>query len=186
MQRPTFLEGVGIALLISLITSPLAALLHLWVGGFLGVAVFVVTLTYLYIVYLLARSRKTTGRMTLAGLSAVLLSGSLVLPAPWVGLSALALMAAMRACAYSRSICSSLLHGLLCLFGLGVALWAYRQSGSLFLTVWSFFLLQALFVYIPAHLPKSQEAPVPGEDPFSQAHQAAQQALARLRSGPVS
>jgi hypothetical protein len=185
MQRPSVFEGIGVALVISLIASPLGSMVSLWRGGPMGGKLCLVAITYIYIVYLLTQSPKHTGRTLLAVLSALALMGSVLLETRWVVLVAMALIAGIRACAYSRSLLPGLLHGGLCLLGLGAALWAYRHSGSLMLTVWSFFLLQALFVWIPLRL-RSPAATTPGEageeDGFIKAHQAAQQALARLRA----
>ena len=53
---------------------------------------------------------------------------------------------------------------------------------SMFLTLWSFFLVQALFVFIPG----ARAAVAPGsadidpEDAFAQAHRSAESALRRL------
>ena len=185
MQRPTLFEGIVVALVISLLASPLGYMLRLWMGGAMGGKVWIVVIAYAYIVYLLAQSPKPVGRTLLAGLSALALLGSLALETRWVVLAAMALIAGIRACVYSRSLLAALLHGSLCLFGFGTALWAYWQSGSLILATWSFFLLQALFVCLPSRLRSPAGAPQKEadeeEDGFRKAYQAAQQALARLQ-----
>ena len=58
-------------------------------------------------------------------------------------------------------------------------------SGSLFLSIWSFFLVQALFVAIPTRLRQKAGDRGPArdsEDPFQRAHRAAEAALRKLSS----
>ena len=67
----------------------------------------------------------------------------------------MALVAGIRAYAYSQSLVPGLLHGGLCLLGLGAALWTYAHSSSLALASWSFFLVQAIFALLPTRLGSS-------------------------------
>lgn len=192
MQRPTVLEGILVALVVSLAASPVVFLLSLVLGTVMAGKAVIAVMAYAYILYLLAQSGRTTGRVTLAVLSLLALLASLVLEARWttVVLVAVALIWSIRACTYSRSLVVGLLHGGLCLLGLGAALWTYTHSGSLVLAVWSFFLLQALFVYVPPRLAQQPAATggIAGQevDSFVQAHQAAQTALGRLRTQAVA
>ena len=193
MQRPTLLEGILVALVVSLAASPVVFLLSLLLGPAMAGKAVIVVLAYAYIVYLLAQSGRTAGRTTLAVLSLLALLASVVLEARWttVVLVAVALIWGIRACSYSRSLVAWLLHGGLCLLGLGAALWAYTHSGSLVLAVWSFFLLQALFVCVPPRLAQQpvEDGEVAGGqevDGFVSAHQAAQKALGRLRTRAVA
>jgi hypothetical protein len=193
MQRPTLLEGILVALVVSLAASPVVFLLSLLLGTVMAGKAVIVVIAYAYIVYLLAQSGRTAGRTTLAVLSLLVLLASVVFAARWttVVLVAVALIWGIRACTYSRSLVVWLLHGGLCLLGLGAALWAYTHSGSIVLAVWSFFLLQALFVCVPPRLAQQpvEEGDVAGGqdvDGFVRAHQAAQKALDRLRTRAVA
>ena len=141
------------------------------------------------VVYLLAQRGSTVGRTTLAVFSLLVLLASLAFEARWstVLLVAVGLIWGMRACAYSRSLIAALLHGGICLLGLGAALWAYAPSGSMALASWSFFLVQAAGVFVPARL--TRQPPEAGRvaggresDDFVLAYQAAQKALSRLRT----
>ena len=68
---------------------------------------------------------------------------------------------------------------------LAAGIWAATQTGSLFLSLWCFFLVQALFVAIPVNMNRktapgsSQRDP---EDRFQHAHRVAESALRRLSS----
>jgi hypothetical protein len=68
---------------------------------------------------------------------------------------------------------------------LAAAIWAAHQSGSVFLTVWCFFLVQALFVHIPTHIGRRGEPDhedLEGAHRFERAHHAAESALRKLSS----
>jgi hypothetical protein len=192
MQRPTLLEGILVACVAGLVTSPVMFTLRPWLGAAVAWKACIAVLASAYIVYLLARRGKTAGRITLAVLSFLTVLASLVFEMRWpsVLLVAMALIWGTRSYTYGGSLVAALLHGVLCLLGLGAALWAYTYSGSLALASWSFFLTQAAFTFVPPYLTRQ---PPPGErvtgdqesDDFVLAHQAAQKALARLRTWSV-
>jgi hypothetical protein len=189
MQRPTLLEGILVALIAGLVASPMVFVLCLVLGVSLAWKAVLVSMAYAYIVYLLAQSGRTAGRITFALLSLLVLLASLVFEVRWstVALIAVALIWGIRTYAYGQSLVAALLHGGLCLLGLGAALWAYAYSGSIALAGWSFFLMQAVFVFVPSRL--TWRTPAEGYvaagqevDGFVLAYQAAQQALGRLRA----
>ncbi len=187
MQRPTLLEGICVALVASLTIGPLIAVLHLGFSAVMAWKGALVVVAYTYIVYLLARRGKMPGRTVLALLSLLICLACLVLEVRWptLALVAMALVAGIRAYAYSQSLVPGLLHAGLCLLGLGAALWTYAHSSSLALASWSFFLVQAIFALLPTRLGQQphQESHAPGSqevDDFVVAHQAAQKALSRL------
>jgi hypothetical protein len=186
MQRPTVLEGILVALAASLLISPLIFMLHLALGAVLAWKAAIVVLAYGYIVYLLAKRGRSAGRITLALLSLLVFVASLLLELRWPALLlvTVGLIWGIRAGVYSRSLVTALLHGGLCLLGLGAALWAYAHSGSLTLASWSFFLLQAAGVFVPPRLTQRTPGaePAAGEqqvDSFILAYQAAQKAFSR-------
>jgi hypothetical protein len=181
-----------VALLASLVASPLVFGLRLVLGVSMAWKAAIVLLASAYIVYLLARSSRTASRTTFAVLSVLVLLASLGFEIRWsvVALIAVALIWGIRAYAYSQSLVVTLLHGGICLLGLSAALWAYAHSGSIALASWSFFLMQAAFGLVPPRLAGRilAEGSVTGEqevDSFVLAYQAAQKALGRLRSRAV-
>lgn len=187
MQRPTLLEGICVALVASLTIGPLLALLRFGLSTVVAGKGALVIVAYSYIVYLLTRRGKMPGRAVLALGNLVVCLACLVLELRWPALVLvlLALVSSIRAYAYSHSLVPALLHGGLCLLGLGAALWTYAYSQSLALASWSFFLIQALFSLLPARLGRAsqQEQDALGGqevDDFVVAHQAAQKALSRL------
>lgn len=187
MQRPTLLEGVLVALVLSLLAAPSVALLYSLVGSLLAWKVVVVVMAYTYMCYLLVQCGRRSGRITLGLLAlAVLLAGvALDLRLTSLLLLCVALIWGIRSFAYSRSLVSAVLQGGVCVLGCGAALVVYGHSHSFALAIWSFFLVQAAFVLIPARLTRRPTADI-GEavegapDGFGRAHHAAAQALDRL------
>src|SRR5262245_2917295 len=187
MHRPTLLEGVLVALVLSLSVNPLVVFVQLAIGSLLAWKMVVMIIAYTYICYLLARSGRRSGRVTLGLLALTVLLASLLfnLRLPTILLLCVTLMWAMRSFAYSRSLVSAGLQGGVYVLGWGAALMVYGHSGSLALAIWSFFLVQAAFVLIPAQFLRRSAAPSDttlgsAPDGFGRAYHAAEQALERL------
>lgn len=187
MKHPTLLEGVFVALALSLLAAPIAAVLYSLVGSLLAWKAVVVVMAYTYICYLLVQRGRMSGRVTLGLLAlAVLLAGvALDLRLTSMLLLCVALIWGIRSFAYSQSLVSAVLQGVVCVLGCGAALTVYRHSGSFALAIWSFFLVQAAFVLIPARLTRRPAADVSeglggAPNDFGRAHHAAEQALDRL------
>ena len=187
MHRPTLLEGILVALVLSLSLSPLVVLVQLSVGSLLAWKMGVMAMAYTYICYLLARSGRRSGRVTLGLLTLMVLLAGLIgnLRFATILLLGVTLIWGIRSFAYSRSLVSTVLQGGVCGLGCGAALMVYGHSGSLALAIWSFFLVQAAFVLIPApgtHRPATPLGATPGGAPdgFGRAYHAAEQALERL------
>jgi len=187
MQRPTLLEGVLVALMLSLLAAPIVVLLHSLVGSLLAWKAVVVVMAYTYICYLLVQRGRTSGRVTLGllALAALLAGAALDLRLISMLLLSVALIWGIRSFAYSRSLVSVVLQGVVCVLGCGAALMVYGHSGSCALAIWGFFLVQAAFVLIPARLTRRPTADIYEQlrgspDGFGRAHHAAEQALDRL------
>ena len=187
MHRPTLLEGVLVALILSLSVSPLVVFVQLAIGSLLAWKIVVMVLAYTYMCYLLARGGRRSGRVTLGLLALTVLLASLVfnLRFPTLLLLCVTLLWAVRSFAYSRSLVSAGLQGGVCVLGCGAALMVYGHRSSMALAIWSFFLVQAAFVLIPAQFMRRSTAPSgttlgDAPDGFGRAYYAAEQALERL------
>lgn len=181
MKRPSFAEGVLVALAAALG----AAILHTGLTLLLplgdSLSLVCVALGFGYLVYLLGRSPANAGR--LATVMFWMLGTLLVwvlLPGVWPQvLFQLGLLWLVRSFHFQGTSLAALLDLGLVACGLLAALWAAERTGSLFLAVWSLLLVQAAFVWV---------APKPGEDPFVRddtdpfdaAERAAERALRRL------
>ncbi|MBT3046080.1 MAG: hypothetical protein AB2728_15550 [Candidatus Thiodiazotropha sp.] len=185
MRRPSFMEGVAVALVASLGVGILfPALTILFAPGFV-LRLLIAATGLLYVLYLLRRSGEKVGRISSAALWSM--SAALIwlmgLSLPLYLLAHLGLVWLIRSLYYHASLISALLDLALVLFGLAAAVWAMLQTESLFLTLWSFFLVQALFVVIPDSWKRSGGPGVirdDADDPFQQAYRTAQAALAKL------
>ena len=186
MKRPGFFEGAAVALVASIAGGACyAALTTVFPSG----AVFRVVVAALglaYIVYLLQRNEERVGRVTaivlwLVAAIALWISG----PPSLLYLCAhLGLVWLIRSLYFHSSLISALADLGLVALGLAAAVWAARQSGSFALSLWCFFLVQALYAALPARFPgegASAGSAVP-EDRFQRAHQAAEAALRSLHS----
>ena len=186
MNRPGFFEGVGMALLLaSMGAAGLMALGGLFAGPFL-LRWLLMALAGTYVLYLLARSPHRAGRVASA---VIWLGGALGvwLLAPtftWFTAAHVALIWLVRAFHHHRTVLGAVADLGLGALGFIVAVAAARQTGSLFLAVWCFFLVQALFVGITRlRLRRNRgardEAPT---DDFDKAARTAELALRRLAS----
>lgn len=184
MKRPGFFEGVGVALAASIGGGVLFGVLTaVFAGGFV-LRVLIAGLGLVYILYLLRRSGERVGRIAtivvwLAAALAIWFAG-LTLPlylAAHVGIVWL-----VRSLYFRASLLAAGVDLALALLGVAAARWAVLETGHLSLGLWSFFLVQALFVFLPASLRRGSASQDGGTepDPFQQAHRVAEAALVRL------
>tara|TARA_R110001599_G_scaffold353459_1_gene592497 strand:- start:200434 stop:201000 length:567 start_codon:yes stop_codon:yes gene_type:complete len=185
MRRPTFLHGVFAAALFALTGSIAAtALIPMTVTS--GVYQLLVTaLGLAYVLYLLSLSKERVGRITTLSVWAGM-SFSLWLFAAPFGLFLIVQIAALwlvRSLYFYSSALSAFLDLALNLAALAVAYWAAVHTGSVFLCIWCFFLVQALFVAIPpAVLHPADRLHASGSDPekFERARLRAENAFRQL------
>lgn len=185
MKQPTFFEGVAVALVASLGGAAVYAALTAFLPSVWALQYVIAGLALAYVGYLLTRTRTRVGRITTIAVW-VVAAGATWLAAPPLALYLLAHVSfiwLIRSLYFYASTVSALID--LGLSGLGVAasLWALAQSGSVFLAIWCFFLVQALHVAVPKNLgPKRAGAPdhrAP-DDRFTRAQRAAESALRKL------
>ena len=183
MKHPTFPEGAAIALVASLAGSILFTLIPAPLLNTQVLRLLISVGGLMYSVYLLTRSTERVGRVSAAATWVLLGIASWLLDIPL----SLYLVIHLGAIWSIRSLYfhSSLLPALadLGLIGLGLAsaVWAFMHTGSLFLPIWCFFLVQALFVFIPKGRRSGPGHPAARrEDGFDRAHSSAQAALHRL------
>lgn len=186
MKPVSFFEGTGVALVASLAGSVIfIGLASLFGAGGL-LRLLVTGLAFAYVVYLLARSPHRVGRIsTLVIWLCISAVGWLFVPSAFAYLALqLGLIWLVRALYYYHSVLSALLDLGLVGMSLLAAIWAWSNTHSLFLSLWCFFLVQALFVYIPRQLSgrKSTAHVQTDSDHFERAHRAAQAAVRKLTS----
>jgi hypothetical protein len=187
MKQPTFFEGVLVAIASSMIGS---ALYTVMISVFPDAAVLRLLIAALglgYVIYLLSRSRERVGRLTVS-VTWFLAAGTLLMTGPPLTLYILihiGLIWLIRSLYFYSGVFPALADLGVNGVSLGAALWAATQSQSVLLSIWCFFLVQALFVFIPTRLRRG-----PGkwlsnqidEDRFQRAFQVAEAALRRHSS----
>jgi hypothetical protein len=185
VKRPTFLEGVTVALVASLSMGGLFTILASLFASGSVLRILIAVTGLLYVVYLLRRSGEKVGRISsitlwLMGAALIWLMG---LSLPLYLMAHLGIVWLIRSLYYYASLISVLADFALVLFGMAAAVWAVLQTGSLFVSVWCFFLVQALFVVIPETWVRSDRAVNEldnRQDLFQNAYRTAEAALTKL------
>ncbi len=190
MKRPSFSEGVIVALVAALIGSMVYTVLPGLLGPAWTIRALVAGLGLGYILYLLRRSPERTGRfVTLTGW--LLLAGPswFLIVDPLLYLTVhLALVWLVRALYHQPGPLAALMDLALNLTALMAGLWAFVHSESAFLGIWTFFLVQALFVAVPSadgRRAGSDAGTGPQPDQFQTAYRSAEAALRKLSSHPL-
>lgn len=185
MNKVTFWDGVVIALLGSSIGSIGFFALTFLFSEDGAIRLLISGLAFAYILYLLSRSRERIGRITVMSIWFILL---VML---WLFYPSLTLFVVfhvltiwlVRSLYGYASLFAALADLGLNALSITFAFWALHHTGSLFLTLWCFFLAQALFVYIPTGIkrPNSDKAVIPNsESDFKRAYQTAESAVRKL------
>ncbi len=183
MKRPTFLEGVGVALVASVMGGVLYAVLPSLFGWESPLRALIAGLGLAYIVYLLNRSQARVGKVTVVSFWLVGAVALWLVHPPFTVYLLLHAGAVwiVRSVYFYRGLIPALLDLALTGFGLVAAYWAAIETGSMFVALWCFFLCQALFTGIPRMLRARRREPA-ADAPFERAHSAGQAALRALSS----
>lgn len=151
MKTPGIIDGVLVAILIA-VGAGIASLL---LGGFIGQgALFNLVLlwaTLVYLIYLLRRSEARIGRVAaLAGWAAASLACWLFeVPLLQQAMLQAGYIWLVRTLYFHGSLIAAAFDFGLLALGLAAGAWALVNTGSPAAALWSFFLLQALFCWIP-------------------------------------
>ena len=187
MKRPTFFEGVVVALIASVFGAAVFSVPAMIFAGSSIHRLVIAGIGLAYVLYLLARSQERVGRVTVVAVWLVVAAATwwLAPPLPIYVAAHVGMVWLIRSLYFHASALSALadlgLNGL----ALAAALWAGIQTHSLWLGIWCFFLVQALFVAIPPHWrrPRPGQPPTPdAADRFEAAHQVAESALRKSSS----
>ena len=184
MNKSTFLREVAVAIALSCAGSVLYISLSQIVSPITGLKCIIGIVSLCYSGYLLARCPAMPGRVTVA------VAWFLVAAACWFGnltlgsflLIQVGMIWVIRSVFYHRSPVGALLDLLLNGLSVAASAWSMVHSESLFMSLWSFFLVQALFVAIPARFKPLAKGNRQPDRQFQRAHQAAQAAIAKLSS----
>lgn len=189
MKKPTFWEGVIFALVASITGAIGFFAFSLLFTEDMAIRLAISGLAFIYSLYLLSRSGERIGRIT------VILSWCILSAVVWLFYPPLILFLILnvftiwliRSLYFYSRLFPSLADLGLCLVGILSALWTLHHTGSPFLAFWCFFLIQALFVAVPAgnKKPVAEEAALSNsEAEFKRAYQAAEAAVRKLSTLP--
>lgn len=184
MTRPSFWREAGVALALSIVGAIMFHATAAFIGSSLALRLVIATLGLVYAVLLMRGLRARSGRLLAIAAWLALDIALFVFQPPlllWLLAQAFAIWLLRCWCCYG-SVVAAFADGALCLFALAAAMVGAAHSHSVFLALWSFFLVQALFVLIPETLRPGIAAARPNddEDRFDQAHRSAEAALRRL------
>ena len=210
MKQRRLLEGIVIAVVAAIAAAVMMPVLSVVLAPAFILRLLIVVVSFGYLIYLLHRKPHKPGRVTVIGawLIVSLLTWLFVHSLPGFAAIHLLMIWLVRALYFYNSVLSALAD--LSLTGLAfiTALWAWTSTGSLFLAFWCLFLVQALFVLIPARIPSRSlrarnistdylndhlsnylnDSPIESpelarQEVFERARRSAQQALRKLAEG---
>ncbi|MDH3377278.1 MAG: hypothetical protein OEQ39_09985 [Gammaproteobacteria bacterium] len=188
MKRPVFLEGVLVAGIASAAGAILFSIAGTLVAGGMALRLVVAAVSLAYILYLLRRSQQRIGRIVCIAAWLVVAAGvwianpSLVI---YIG-AHIGLIWLCRSLYFYSSALPVLADLGLNALSVAAAGWAVIHSGSVGLSLWCFFLVQALFALIPTQVKRSSRCGDQlhsghrNHDRFQHAHRAAEAALRKL------
>ena len=182
-RTPSLGSGLVAALALSTCGAALLAALSPWLGASTALRAVIALLGFSYVLYAIARSGERVGRLTTVACWVVAAVGAWLLDPPLAGyvLAHLGGLWLARALYYYSGLLSALADLALAALGAAFAVWAAQRSGSAWLALWCFFLVQALHVLIPRSLMARSAAALEGSgDAFARAHRAAEAAVRRL------
>ncbi len=187
MKMPGILEGAAFALGASIFGSVTYNTLTLFLTSSVVMRLLIVVIGLGYVVYLLSRSRERVGRITIIALWLLVAAITWFTAPPLILylMAHLGLIWLIRSLYFYSSLVSAIADLGLNGVSLTAAVWALNQTGSLFVGIWCFFLMQALFVAIPTNMKQKtgqNQTSKAREDRFQHAYRAAESALRKLSS----
>lgn len=185
MKRETFINGAVVAFIFAATGGIAFFALQPVFSAALLLRVLITIIAGCYVLYLLHRSGERTGRLAVPAMW-LPLAGAIWAIAPGLAgftLAHIGVLWLVRSLYFHAGITAAVLDLGICGAGFVAALAAAMSSHSVFLCIWTFFLIQALFVAIPTVLPESSPAPIAQADErFQRARAAAEAAVRRVYS----
>ena len=183
MKPIRFSHGVGVALVLGFFGSAIFASLAPVLATGLLLKLLIALMGLTYIGFLLSHSKERLGRPTAVTLWLVgALSAWYFAPTLFIyTVIHLGMLWLLRSLYFYSSAMAAMLDLGLTALAVSAALWAAQSTQSVFLTIWCFFLVQAVFPAIPSSLRRS--APKLQNDKnwkFSRAQRSAEAALRRI------
>ena len=186
MKRPTILAGIAFAFVVAVFAVPAWWALSVALPGALAFRIVTLSGYLTDCTYLLRTAKTRVGALSLAVANLVIVLGLAFLPVstPTV-VGALAVLVSLnRSLLFQRSLVAMALDGITSFAGLMFAGYLFNQTGSVTAALWSYFLVQSVFVVIPPRFPKESglfpEDRAEGVDSFVHGQRQAEAALERI------
>lgn len=181
-KAPTFLGGAGIAFVFAATGAAVFAALTPWLSSAHVIRGITIALGGAYTLYLLSGSEERTGRIATVAIwcAATAAAAAFANSLPVFLICQVASIWLIRSLYFHGSIITALADLGISGLALAFAIWAARSSGSVFLSIWCFFLVQALFVALPADGGTQSQVDAGSDQPFKRAERSATAALRRL------
>lgn len=185
MKRPTFFHGVIVAAGLAFVASAIVAALTPFMGLGAVVRLVIPGIAIAYLVYLFSRSDERVGRVTTLSIWIALAAVTwwAAPPLPLYLLIHVAAIWLVRSLYFYSGLLPALMDLGLSMLAVSTSVWALTRSDSVFLAVWCFFLVQALFVAIPPAIGRRQQSggsAAADNASFEQARRQADEALRQL------
>ena len=182
--RPSFVEGVFVALTLSALGSIAYFIGSVILGAIVGVTPIVAMVAGAYALYLVKRSTVRSGKLIAASVVVVLTGAFVLVPVSLFLLIGTIIFGLwmLRACMFRSGVLDTV--GDFLLIGTSVAASALTMlhTQSLFISLWTFFIIQALHIYLPVSI-ESEEKGTGHERKFDHAFKKAERALRHHYSG---
>jgi hypothetical protein len=183
-RQPSFARGLGAAFVLAIAGGALLAALAPWLGFGTALRAVIALVGFAYVLYVMGSSGERVGRITTIACWSVVAVAAWVVGLPFVGyvLVHVGLLWLVRSLYHYSGVLPALVDLGVSLLGAAFGAWAAQRSGSAWLALWCFFLVQAFHALIPATLTKRGPSTADTEDAFAHAHRAAEAAVRRLTS----
>jgi hypothetical protein len=175
--------GLGAAFVLSACGAALLAALSPWLGFATALRAVVALCGFAYAMHVVVTSGERVGRLTVLACWLAIAGGALIVGLPLAGyvLLHVGLVWLVRSLYRYSGLVPALADFGLSLLGAAFAVWAAQRSGSAWLSLWCFFLVQAFHALLPPALTRRDErAGAQSDDRFARAHRAAEAAVRRL------
>jgi hypothetical protein len=187
IKTATFWEGITIALIASVVGSIVYVALSAFIIEDLVIRLLISGLSIAYLLYLLTRTKECVGRISVLFLWLIFIGALWIFspPLPLYVIAHIFTIWLTRTLYFYASLFSALVDLGLNAFSVAAAFWACRHTGSVFLSIWCFFLVQALFVCIPGGAKKSSpdnSTSANHDAEFNRAYRVAEAAVRKLSS----
>jgi hypothetical protein len=183
MKRPGFLQGVLVAAILAFVGGTVLAVLTPLTGIGVAIRLFVPAISLAYVLYLLRASNERAGRVATVSLWSALaiVTWWIAPPLPLYVLVHVAAIWLVRTLFFHSGFVAPILDMGLSAIAVSAFVWALTRTGSAMLALWTFFLVQALFIAIPKRLPRRrQPARAADNEGFERARRQADEALRLL------